>query len=418
MLLIFQNFFVNNRKYGIKMEPINVFVVRFVVKIREKREGTIMARHGENIRKRADGRWEGRYPIYSEEKGRKSYRSVYGSSYREVKEKLAGQNSCLRKPVELGDKTGDQVSSSCDKILFNDAAKEWFLEIRKSKKQSTYIKYMLIYSNHLEGSFSDMEPRQITDLLVAEKFSGSLSDSTRKSIYCVLNQILKLASRKYSILVPNLKNPALDSCRKPVEVLTRMEQGRLLSILYQETDLFKTAILLCLYTGLRLGELCALKWTDIDLENRIVRVSGTVQRLYIEGKATKTGLLETSPKSEFSKREIPLSAVAADRLEAFKNHETYVFGGKKPVEPRTMQNHFKKIIKEAGLPDKNFHILRHTFATNCVEGGTDVKSLSEILGHSDVQITLNRYVHPSMDTKRRHIDSLSTFYGQIHGQAG
>ena len=197
-----------------------------------------------------------------------------------------------------------------------------------------------------------------------------------------------------------------------------MEQGRLLSILFQETDLFKTAILLCLYTGLRLGELCALKWTDIDLENRIVRVSGTVQRLYIEGKATKTGLLETSPKSEFSKREIPLSAVAADRLEAFKNHETYVFGGKKPVEPRTMQNHFKKIIKEAGLPDKNFHILRHTFATNCVEGGTDVKSLSEILGHSDVQITLNRYVHPSMDTKRRHIDSLSTFYGQIHGQAG
>ena len=88
------------------------------------------------------------------------------------------------------------------------------------------------------------------------------------------------------------------------------------------------------------------------------------------------------------------------------------------MEPRTLQYHFKKILKEADLTDKNFHILRHTFATNCIEGGTDVKSLSEMLGHSDVQITLNRYVHPTMDTKRRHLDVLSLFYGQIYGQVG
>lgn len=86
------------------------------------------------------------------------------------------------------------------------------------------------------------------------------------------------------------------------------------------------------------------------------------------------------------------------------------------MDPRTMQNHFKRLLQSAGLPDRNFHILRHTFATNCIEGGTDVKSLSEILGHSDVQITLNRYVHPSMDTKRKYMDVLSLFYGQIYGQ--
>ena len=401
-----------------EIKPVDVFVVRFVVKIREKREGTIMARHGENIRKRADGRWEGRYPIYSEEKGRKLYRSVYGGSYKEVKEKLAQRNSCPQKTAERTGEVWSQDPNFHGKILFTDAAEEWFAEVRKSKKQSTYIKYMLIYSNHLEKPFSNMELNKITDSLAAEKFSGPLSNSTRKSIYCVLNQILKFASRKYSFLVPNLKNPVLESCCKPVEVLTRTEQGRLLSSLYSETDLFKTAILLCLYTGLRLGELCALKWSDIDFENGLVKVSSTVQRLYIEGEETKTGLLETSPKSEFSRREIPLSSAVADKIVGFKNRKTYVFGGMKPVEPRTMQNHFKKIIREAGLPDKNFHILRHTFATNCVEGGTDVKSLSEILGHSDVQITLNRYVHPSMDTKRRYIDSLSAFYGQIHGQAG
>lgn len=88
------------------------------------------------------------------------------------------------------------------------------------------------------------------------------------------------------------------------------------------------------------------------------------------------------------------------------------------MEPRTLQYHFKQILADAGLPDKNFHILRHTFSTNCIEGGTDVKSLSEMLGHADVQITLNRYVHPSMEAKRQYMDGLSEFYGQIRGQAG
>ena len=409
MLLIFQIFFVNNRKHGEKMALINAFMVRFVVKIHQKREETIMARHGENIRKRADGRWEGRYGVYSEEKGRKLYRSVYGRSYREVKEKLAEQNEYPKNLV-----SAEQASKT--EILFGDAAREWLAEVKNSKKQSTYIKYMLIYSGHLEKQFSNIELQEITDALAAEKFSVSMSDSTRKSIYCVLNQILKFASRKYSLLVPNLKNPVPESCRKPVEALTRTEQSRLFSSLCCDTDLFKTAILLCLYTGLRLGEVCALKWTDIDLENGMIRVSSTVQRIYAEGQKTKTSLLETPPKSEFSRREIPLSPVMADRIQEFKDQETYVFGGRKPVEPRTMQNHFKRITREAGIPDKNFHILRHTFATNCIEGGTDVKSLSEILGHSDVQITLNRYVHPSMDTKRKHMDSLSAFYGQIYGQ--
>ncbi len=112
-----------------------------------------------------------------------------------------------------------------------------------------------------------------------------------------------------------------------------------------------------------------------------------------------------------------MSGPVAALLLQFQNGGEYVFGKDKPLEPRTMQNHFKKILKEAGLPDRNFHILRHTFATNCVEKGTDVKSLSEMLGHSDVRITLNRYVHPSMDAKRRYLETLDGFYGQIYGQA-
>ncbi len=138
----------------------------------------------------------------------------------------------------------------------------------------------------------------------------------------------------------------------------------------------------------------------------------------MDGHPTKTVLMETEPKCEYSKREIPLSSAVVDFISKFWNDREYILGGDKPLEPRTMQYRFKKILEEAGLSDKNFHILRHTFSTNCIEGGTDVKSLSEMLGHSDVQITLDRYVHPSMDTKRRYMDSLSGFYGQIYGQVG
>ncbi len=377
-----------------------------------------MARHGENIRKRADGRWEGRYPAYSEKRGQKIYRSVYGRTYIEVKDKLAAEKNSLKAMVECEEEAVQiQRMLRVESVTVTDAAKEWLMEIKDKRKQSTFIKYQFIYDQYIEKNFRTTRLHIVTDSFVKERLPESLSDSTRKSVYCVLNQVLKFASVKYSIPISNLN---ASSCGKnrPIEVLNRKEQSELFSVLYCEMDIFKAAILLCLYTGLRLGEVCALKWTDIDLENRLILVNRTVQRLYVEGYRTKTILLETAPKSEFSRREIPLSDTVVGLLTPFRYDKEYVFGGHKPMEPRTLQNRFKKIIRESGLPNKNFHILRHTFATNCVEGGTDVKSLSEILGHSDVQITLNRYVHPSMDTKRKHLNALSMFYGQIYGQTG
>ena len=362
-----------------------------------------MARHGENIRKRADGRWEGRYPVYSEEKEQRVYRSVYGRTYREAKEKLAARKSGLNgKELTMG-----------EGILLAQAAQEWMDEIRDTRKKSTYLKYRFIYDTYLKEDLGLVEIHKITDQFVRERLPEALSDSIRKSIYCVLNQILKAASKKYSTPVVPLRNPVAGLRNKPVEVLNRKEQTELFSVLCSKTDRSKMAVLLCLYTGLRLGELCALKWSDIDFENRVMIVNRTVQRLYMEGQRTKTILAETDPKSQYSRREIPLCIPALELLVRFRDSREYIFGGHKPADPRTMQNHFKRIVTEAGLGKKNFHILRHTFATNCIEGGADVKSLSEILGHSEVQITLNRYVHPSMDTKRKHMNALSVFYGQI-----
>lgn len=371
-----------------------------------------MARHGENIRKRKDGRWEGRYLVYDEEKERKRYHSVYARSYNEVREKLTEQRNRLR-----NQSAESKGLIEPDHIKLNDMAQEWLVEIKEKRKQSTYVKYSLLCHNYLEKYFKDIMLSELNDAFVRTKISDHLSDSVYKSIYCILNQILKYVSRQYCVTMPVLERTASETKKEPVKVLAKSEQKKLIVASYSEMDLFKMAVLICLFTGLRLGELCALKWSDIDFENKILMVRRTVQRLNVEGGATKTLLVESSPKSACSKREIPLADTALELFVKFQNDKEYVFGGEKPMEPRSLQYHFKKILEEAEISDKNFHILRHTFSTNCIESGADVKSLSEMLGHSDVQITLNRYVHPSMDVKRQYMDQLLKIYGQIHGQA-
>lgn len=371
-----------------------------------------MGRHGENIRKRKDGRWEGRYPTYCEVKQKQIYHSVYGGSYNEVREKLTAKYHS-----NISDAKDILVNKAAYKdIRLMDVAQEWFYEIKTQRKPSTYIKYHFIFSNYIENIFDNVLLSEITSISVKENVPGHLSDSIQKSIYCVLNQILKYAFIKYSIRMPQLKRPIPNLRSKPVKVLSRKEQKELISVLYREIDIYKLAVLMCLFTGLRLGELCALKWSDIDLDNKTLTVNRTAQRLYVDDHKTKTVLMEMIPKSAYSRREIPLSEMAFLLLIKFHNNKEYIFGNSKPMEPRTLQNHFKEILKEAQLGEYNFHILRHTFSTNCIEGGIDIKSLSEMLGHSNVQTTLNRYVHPSMNMKRQHMDMLSRFYGQIYGQ--
>ena len=181
-------------------------------------------------------------------------------------------------------------------------------------------------------------------------------------------------------------------------------------------DISKAGIFLCLSTGLRLGEICSLKWVDIDQERRLLHVNRTVQRIKSKEGPAKTVLLETAPKSVFSNREIPMPDTLLALLMPFKKAgQEYILCTNKPMEPRTYQNHFKRYLGETKIPNYNFHTLRHTFATNCIDSGMDIKSLSEILGHSNVQITLDRYVHPSMDTKRKYINALSVDYGQLCG---
>lgn len=378
-----------------------------------------MARHGENIRKRKDGRWEGRYKAWDTHQERYIYRSIYGRTYEETREKLSRAKTALAPPA-AGDNRIPKGIETDGAILFSQAAEEWLADILGKRKYSTYVKYETVYRTHLAGiagpcilshaAASEIEEK-ILDYFSLASLSGSLKDSVCR----VANQILLFAGKKYAIKTTLLEKPDIKHRSGPVEVFSKAEQIRLLSSIYMQQDTFKIAVLLCLYTGLRLGELCALKWTDLDLKNMSLTVNSTVQRIAARDHPTGTLLLVTAPKSESSRRTIPLTVEITELLVSLGENRPYIFGGDKPLEPRTMQYRYKKLLKETDVDDRNFHILRHTFATNCIENGMDVKTLSEILGHSDVKITLNRYVHPTMDSKRKQIGLLPGFYGQILG---
>lgn len=397
-----------------------------------------MGRHGENIRKRSDGRWEARCIIYDTGKGKKVLKSAYGHTYEEAKQKrllLLNQSRFAYAETEEGRKKPEQ--QMYQNLLFRAVAEEWMETVKRRQKASTHMKYSAVYHMYLEEPLGGIALGNITGFVVKEKIfdplsnnrQSDISDSLQKSIYCVLNQILKYASTQYSISFPHIHKPVSGTCKNTIKVFTKSEQIKLFSAVYHQMNLFKMAVLLCLFTGLRLGELCTLKWSDIDFENKTLSVKRTVQRLYVEGCRTKTALVETEPKSEHARREIPLQDTVIKLLANFENNKNYIFGGGKPLDTRTMQNHYKKILAEAGVSYKNFHTLRHTYATNCIESGVDVKALSEMLGHSDVQITLNYYVHPSMDTKRIYAERLCNFYvrtaemelcsdGQLRPQGG
>lgn len=391
-----------------------------------------MARHGENIRKRIDGRWEGRYKVFDENKGKYVYRSIYGKDYRETKEKLFMARICPacygkeKKTTTAKVENGSQGSQKCidgkrSVILFSQVAKEWLAELSGRRKVSTYIKYDTVYRTHLSSTIGSCQltadmAKELQEKIFDHLSEKGLSESLQKSTICVVNQILAFANRNYLAGVPLLEHSPAKEKKKTVGTFSRAEQAVLLDCIYGRMDKFMAAVLLCLYTGLRIGELCALQWTDIDFNGKTLMVNRTVQRISMPGCMTKTILMETNPKSESSRRMIPLTSESLKILSQHKKEQPYIFGGEKPLDPRTMQYRFKKILKETGIANKTFHTLRHTFATNCVENHMDAKVLSELLGHSDVKLTLNRYVHPTMDSKRKQIRALSNFYGQIYGQ--
>ena len=198
--------------------------------------------------------------------------------------------------------------------------------------------------------------------------------------------------------------------KKEIPILNQMERKKLEMHLLNDTDETKLGMLISLYMGLRIGEVCALSWEDIDFQEEILHVKHTVARVRTEdGEQAKTKLILDTPKTKTSMRDIPIPSILMQILLQIKKiaKSPYVISTKSDfVSPRTYEYRYHQVLKECGLNSVNYHTLRHSFATKCVEAGVDVKTLSEILGHADVTITLNTYVHSSMDLKRKQLEKL------------
>lgn len=368
-----------------------------------------MPRRGENIRKRSDGRWEGRYKCISSVPGEKAfYRSIYGKSYGEVRQRLL----LIRQESQI---TIDHTAAT---NTFSECMALWLSDISHRCKYSTYIKYQYICDCHLKhfagGKYiSDITGEMCEAYLAKEQAPGErmLSLSTMKAICHVLNQILKYGKSDIKVSLPESVVAAYKYTPKKISTLSVQEQRKLQDFLYDQIDRYKLGILICLFSGLRLGEICALRINDIDPLNRCIRVSQTVQRIKSDGEH-KTSLYCAPPKSADSIRTIPLCDALFELLVQMDIQGEYLLSGKSLMEPRTYQYMFSRYLKAALISSKNFHSLRHTFATNCIESGMDAKCLSEILGHSDVRTTMNRYVHPSMDSKRHQMNKCFANYGR------
>jgi len=396
--------------------------VIFLVKKIMKGRYIPMAKRGENIYRRKDGRWEARIIKGHTEQGKTLYDYFYGRSYKEVKDKIF-----LSLPQVKND-SASAPDAAEEKIRFGVVLDTWLANKEVGLKKSSYVKYFNSINNHIKPSLGDYELSEITsgvlNSYISEKFKtgkrdakGGLSEKTIKDILTIIKTVLRFAKDEGLISVIGNMNLTLPrEKQKEMRVLTKDEQTALEECLYSDMDESKLGIFICLYTGLRIGEICALKWGAIAMGEHTLTVNRTMQRVQAmdDSSPSKTEILVDEPKSECSIRTIPLPDCLIEKLRLFNpgSGDAYVLTGEAErfIEPRTYENHFKAYVEESGIKDANFHSTRHTFATRCVELGFEIKSLSQILGHSSVKITLDRYVHPSLELKRSNMNKLNNLH--------
>ncbi len=371
-----------------------------------------MSRRGDNIRKRKDGRWEARYAINSGGINPKKYRSVYGKSYRQAKEK---RDSVIK-------------NAECQKaligvVLFKDILNAWQDSNRVKLKEATISRYQNLIDSHILPSLGNKRVDQLDapaiNRFLAKKLehgrldgAGRLSEAYVRSIALIIGSAISYGvTEKFCVpLNSQITKPVptkKDLCILSVENQNILEQ-ELLTNMSEE----KLLIYITLYTGLRIGEACALRWNDINFESRVIHVRQTVSRIWMnDGERKHSKLIIEPPKTKSSFRTIPICSKLYSILcsSIYRRREGYImprFNHNEFTSPRTFEYRYKKILKSCHLDPINYHALRHTFATRCIERGVDIKSLSEILGHADVSITLNTYVHSSIELKRIQLEKL------------
>lgn len=362
-----------------------------------------MARHGENIYKRKDGRWEGRYikGYSNEEKPILGY--VYGRTYKEAKEKLTLAKANVKEVIRT-------VSSD---LTVSDWFDKWLSSLKHIKK-SSYTTYSSNVNKHIKGYFKKKKLKNLSSENIQsfiDELSVKLAPKTVRSVFSVFRLGLEAAYEKKLIADVYSKAKLPKIKHKEVKVFTKQEQNRIEKFIETSDNPNDIGILICFYTGIRIGELCALDFKNIDLERGIISIVQTLYRIKNNDGAQKTVLNISTPKSESSVRDIPLPKFLISILKDRDTGSGFLINNNgKFIEPNIYARRYKKILELLGIPYRKFHSTRHTFATRALEIGMDIKTLSEILGHASPTVTLNLYSHSLPEHKRKEMDRLGSLY--------
>lgn len=305
------------------------------------------------------------------------------------------------------------------KILYKDWIYTWLLEKKDYIKESTYANYSNNIFNHIIpklGNYylNELNHKVIQDFLLElskngrKDNTGGLAEKTIKDITIIIKGSIKKGINEDKIKHIELTfNYPKDNKENKLYVLTKREQNKITNYVLENINSRNIGLLISLYSGIRIGELCALKWEDVDFKKNCLTINKTIQRVYIKDKDKNISkVIITTPKTKNANREIPINKDFLEILKKVKSDkEHYILtGNERYIEPRTYRKYFNKILDELKIKHFNFHSLRHTFATNCISLGVDYKTVSELLGHANVNITLNLYVHPRYSQKKKCID--------------
>ena len=396
-----------------------------------------MRKKGGNIRQRKDGRFEARLYLGKSARGTSVVRSFYGAT--------RGEAEALRTAYinKEGIRTARYASEAApdpwesfksraaegslteeERETFAFAMAGWLSSVEADVKESSYANYNFIAGHYIFPHIGEVRLSELTRetadgyvrMLRTEGRAGG-GGLSPKMVGCILAVIRRVISyaKDHDMPVPDVRFRAPRQKRPGIRVLPVADQKRLEEAC-EEAGTVGLGILLSLYGGLRIGEVCGLRWDSVDLEAGLITVSRIISRIRSADrrKGQKTRVLIGTPKTDTSRRHVPVASFLKEKLEkARRDRDCYVLtGSREYMEPRVFYSRYRKLLRDIGLPPYNYHALRHTFATRCVESGVEVKALSEILGHADISITLSRYVHPTLEQKKKQILLLEEMMGR------
>lgn len=306
-------------------------------------------------------------------------------------------------------------------MTFSQVARLWKEDRRKYVKAASYAVYLQLCNNYILpvfGDESDPLDEERIQKFADDLLSRGFALKTVKDTMLVLKMIIRYGEKlkAWPHVEYTVQYPTSLEVRRRVETLSVQQQRKLVAYLRENLSFRNIGLLICLQSGLRIGEVCGLQWQDLDLSDGVIRVRKTVQRIYIADGGSKEYFLSIdTPKTAAAVRDIPLSAELKAMLKALKRlvpAGNYVLSNAaKPLEPSALRAYYYKVLDELGIPRIRFHALRHSFATRCIEGRCDYKAVSAILGHSSISTTLDLYVHPGFKEKKHVVDQVARVLG-------